>query len=231
MQSCSGSMCCPLVLSACASVHGFCRTSFGLWTIGVRLLSILWIVYFDDFVVFEERALSKHCEFVVGTFFKMLGWAPSIDKENEFSGSLKALGILIDLSEVKLLKVRFSNTDECRFEVAHDIKAILKSGKLGRSEGQRIRGRLLFAESQIHGRRSIRQMQILSKHIHTCASTILDTETREAFEFLCNKLEAGQARCISLLATEVVHLYCDASYEPDSHSPAGPDSNFRCHII
>ena len=97
------------------------------------------------------------------------------NKENEFSGSLKALGILIDLSEVKLLKVRFSNTDERRFEVTHDIKAILKTGRLGRSEGQRNRGRLLFAESQIHGRRSIRQMQVLSKHIHTCASMVLDT--------------------------------------------------------
>ena len=226
-----------LPFGACASVHGFCRTSYGLWTIGVKLLSILWTVYFDDFVVFEERALSRHCEFVVSTFFKMLGWATSIDKETEFSGSLKALGILIDLSEVKLLKVYFSNTDEHRFEVTHDIKAILKSGKLCRSEGQRIRGRLLFAESQIHGRRSIRQMQVLSRHIHKCASTVLDDETKCALEFLCNKLEAGQSRCISPLATKVIHLYCDASYEPDSYSPAGfgcvlldPDSNYRIHI-
>ena len=65
----------------------------------------------------------------------------------------------------------------------------------------------------------------------------LDKETRGALEFLCNKLEVGQARCISPLATEVIHLYCDASYEPDNRSPAGfgcvlvdPDSNFRCHI-
>ena len=61
------------------------------------------------------------------------------------------------------MKVRFANTDERRFEVCHDIKAILKSGWLGRSEGQRIRGCLLFAESQIHGRRSIRQVQVLSE--------------------------------------------------------------------
>ena len=74
------------------------RLAFGL---GVRLLSILWTAYFNDFVVFEERTLSKHCEFVVGTFFKMLAWATSIDKENEFDNSLKALGILIELSEVK----------------------------------------------------------------------------------------------------------------------------------
>ena len=71
-------------------------------------------------------------EFVVRTFFKMLGWATSINKENEFENSFRALGILIGLSEMKLLKVRF--------------KAILKSGRLGRSEGQRIRGHLLFAE-------------------------------------------------------------------------------------
>ena len=80
-----------LPFRACASVHGFCRTSFGLWTIGVRLLNIVWTFYFDDFVVFEERALSKHCAFVVSTFFKMLGWATSVDKENDFADSLKAL--------------------------------------------------------------------------------------------------------------------------------------------
>ena len=193
-----------LPFGACASVHGFCRTSFGLWAIGVRLLHILWTVYFDDFVVFEERALSRHCEFVVLAFFKMLGWATSIDKENDFDCSLKALGIVIDLSDVKLLKVRFANTDERRFEVWHDIRAILETGQLGRSEGQRIRGRLLFAESQIHGRRSIRQMQSLSKHIHTCSSSVLDAETKGALEFLCNKLEAGQSRYISPLATEII---------------------------
>ena len=124
-----------------------------------------------------------------------------------------------------------------RFEVTHDIKAILKAGQLGKSEGQRIRGRLLFAESQIHGRRSIRQMQVLSRHIHKGASITIDAETKSALEFLCNKLKVGQARCISPLATEVIHLYCDASYEPDSHSPAGfgcvlvdPDHNFRFHV-
>ncbi len=187
------------------------------------------------FRVFEEKLLSKHCEFVVSTFFKMLGWATSIDKENEYDSSLKALGILIDLSEVKLLKIRLANTDESRFEVCHDIKAILKAGRLGRSEGQRIRGRLLFAESQIHGRRSIRQMRNLSKHIHRVSSSVLDSETKTALEFLCHKLEVGEARYMSPLATDVMHLYCDASYEPDSQTPAGlgcvlinPDCDTRC---
>ena len=139
-----------LPFGACASVHGFCRTSYGLWTIGVRLLSLLWTVYFDDFVVFEERPLSRHCEFVVSTFFKMLGWATSIDKETEFSGSLKALGILIDLSEVKLLKIHFSNTDERRFEVTHDIKAILKAGN---SAGAKAKG--FVAVYSLRSRRSM----------------------------------------------------------------------------
>ena len=101
-----------LPFGACASVHGFCRTSFGLWIIGTRLLKLFWTVYFDDYIVFEERALSKHCEFVISTFFKMLGWATSVDKENDFSSSLKALGLVIDLSEVKLLRVSFNNTEE-----------------------------------------------------------------------------------------------------------------------
>ena len=227
-----------LPFGACAKVHGFCRTSFGPWNIGVRLLCILWTVYFDDFVVFEERALCRHCESVVSTYFKMLGWATSIDRENEFAGSLiKALGILMDLSDVKPLCVRFANIDERRFEVCHDIRAILKAGRLGRSEGQRIRGRLLFAESQIHGRRSDRHMQMLSKHLHRCLSPVLYLDTKEAREFFCNKLEVSEARYISPLANEVIHLYSDTSYEPDSSNPAGlgralvnPDDDVRCHV-
>ena len=67
---------------------------------GIRILKLLWTVYFDDFIVFEVRSLCKHCEFVVGAFFKMLGWAISIDKGNDFSCSLTALGIVVDLSDV-----------------------------------------------------------------------------------------------------------------------------------
>ena len=226
-----------LPFGACASVHGFCRTSFGLWIIGTRLLKLFWTVYFDDYIVFEERALSKHCEFVISTFFKMLGWATSVDKENDFSSSLKALGLVIDLSEVKLLRVSFNNTEERRFEVCRDIDAILAVGRLGKSEGQRIRGRLLFAESQIHGRRSVKHMQSLSKHIHASSSAILEDETREALSFLCKKLSTGAPRCITPLAHDIIHLYCDASYEPDGNLPVGlgcvlidPNTGSRCYV-
>lgn len=82
-------------------------------------------VYFDDFLVFQKPAFSKHCEFVVGTYFKMLGWATSIDKENDVVGSLKALRIVIDLSDMKLLRVDLP-TDECRFEVCLDTRTILE---------------------------------------------------------------------------------------------------------
>ena len=226
-----------LPFGACASVHGFCRTSYGLWIVGIRLLKILWTVYFDDFIVFEECALSRHCEFVVGTFFKMLGWATSIDKENDFSYALKALGISIDLSDVKQLRVRFSNTEERRFEVTRDIQEILKTSKLGKSEGQRLRGRLLFAESQIHGRRSVQQMRVLSKHVHGFRSDQIDEETKDSLRFLHDKLVDGQPRYITPLATKIIHLYCDASYEPGSDTPAGfgcvlvdPDSGSRMFI-
>ncbi len=49
-----------LPFGACASVHGFCLTSYGLWGGGVRILKLLWTVYFDDFIVFEVRSWSVH---------------------------------------------------------------------------------------------------------------------------------------------------------------------------
>ena len=135
---------------------------------------------------------------MVGTYFKMLGWATSIDKENDFSCSLKALDIVKDLSGIKLLRVNFSNTDERRFEICRGIKSILESGGLSRGEGQTIRGSLLFAESQIHGRRSVRHMQSLQGKF-----VLLRRKLKRR---LCEKLETGRSRCISPLATDIVHL-------------------------
>ena len=226
-----------LPFGACASVHGFCRTSFGLWTIGVRLLKLFWTVYFDDFILFETPPLSTHCELVVSTFFKMLGWATSVDKENKFDTSLKALGVVIDLSDIKLLRVKFGNSDERKFEVCRDLDNVLAMGELGKSEGQRLRGRLLFAESQINGRRSVRCMQLLSKHIHQNKTPALGPETIAALKFFKEKLSSGDERIVTPMASDIVHIYCDASYEPDTVNPVGIGcflldlkSGFRAHV-
>ena len=39
---------CVLPFGARASVHSFCRTSLGIWAIGVTLLLLMWSVYYDD---------------------------------------------------------------------------------------------------------------------------------------------------------------------------------------
>ena len=227
-----------LPFGACSSVHGFCRTSFGLWTIGSRLLKLFWTVYFDDFILFETPALSRHCGLVVSTFFKMLGWATSVDKENVFDTSLKALGVMIDLSDVRRLKVKFGNSLERKFEVCRDLKSVLEKGELSKAEGQRLRGCLLFAEAQINGRRSVRCMQNLSKHIHQHKTASLNAETAYALQFFHDKLEHGVDRVVTPMANDIVHVYCDASYEPDSSCPAGIGcvlvdlgSGFKAHII
>ena len=222
----------PVLRSMVSAVH-----QFGLWTIGIRLLKLFWTVYFDDFILFETPALSRHCELVVSTFFKMLGWATSVDKENVFDPSLKALGVMIDLSDVRRLKVKFGNSFERQFEVCRGLKSVLEKGELSKAEGQRLRGRLLFAEAQINGRRSVRCMQILSKHIHQHKTASLNAETAYALQFFHDKLEHGVDRVVTPMANDIVHVYCDASYEPDSSCPADIGcvlvdlgSGFKAHI-
>ena len=58
-----------------ASVSGFIRCAFALWRVGVKSLQLAWTDYFDDYLSTSGAACTKHTEFVISMFFKILGWA------------------------------------------------------------------------------------------------------------------------------------------------------------
>ena len=180
----------------------------------------MWNCYFDDYIVFERPALARHSDMCVTVLFAVLGWDVAQDKDDSFSELRKVLGLEIDLSEYRLGLVRFQNTESRRSELYEDIKALLTKGTLNPKEGARLRGRMLFAENQLFGRRCLAAMRTLSFHLRT-GKPRLATDTSHALEFLMDHFLNGRPREISCALNEVLHVYVDAAYEPGNMKPGG----------
>lgn len=207
-----------LPFGSCASVHAFCRTSYALWKIGTTLLRFMWSSYFDDFVIFSKPQLSKHTDFALRLFFQAVGWATSSDKDVDFGPIARVLGMEIDLSESHLHVTVIKNTLERRAELESTIDGTLEAGFMSLGDSQRLRGRLIFAESQVFGRRACRAMGELSRHIHKQKGGVLSPELRDALQYLCGKIVAGPPRRVLHHTRNVMHLYTDACFQADDYS-------------
>ena len=113
-----------LPFGSCASVHAFCRSSLALWRIGISRMR------FDDFVIFSRPALSRHTEFSLRFFSRQ---------------SAGPLHPTKSLSEAKFHVTTIHNTEDRRNELRETIDAVLEPGTLSVADGQRFRGRLIFA--------------------------------------------------------------------------------------
>ena len=56
------------------SVHSFLRLARAIWWIGVKLLSIIWTNFYDDFIVFSPPELEGNTGNAVTSLLKLLGW-------------------------------------------------------------------------------------------------------------------------------------------------------------
>ena len=93
------------------SVQGFCRTSGAIWVVGLNLLRIHWSVYFDDYVAVATEEERCHLDLVLRSYFSMIGWETSDEKDGGFSSVAKALGVEVCLDEIHLGLLKVQNTE------------------------------------------------------------------------------------------------------------------------
>ena len=208
-----------LPFGARSSVHSFCRTSLGIWIIGVHVFLLHWGVYFDDFVGSEEPCLARLFELCADGLFALLGWATSSDKASEFDTIAQVLGLKINLGEASLGLIYFENTEHRREHLVATLSDIIDSSFLSRKDGERLRGRLQFAEQQISGKRAGLAFRKLSKHVASGGGR-LGPGTLSALLFLKEHVASAPARCIADRSCYTWHLYVDASND-DSKSGIG----------
>ena len=206
--------CRVLPFGARAAVAGFCRTSHAIWYIGTSILLLHWSVYFDDFVIVEDARSAKHCECIVNGLFSLLGWETSEEKGGTFESSAKALGVIFDLADSRLLKVRVCNSpNRCR-EIGDLIDKILKSDTTDKSELEVLRGRLIFMESQIFGRVAHAALRVISSAINGAPFTRVDQDLRRALTFLKSRVLNDPPKELTSVHRNVIHIYTDACFEP-----------------
>ena len=140
-----------LPFGSIASVTAFLRVSLAIWKIGSSLLKLMRSAYFDDFLCLSRESESKHVDFCVSSIFSLLGWEVSTHKLLPFPSICKVLGVQLDLRQSGDSLCLVSNTTERVEELVQDINDILSAGTLPRAEGERLRGRLQFASTQVFG--------------------------------------------------------------------------------
>ena len=96
-----------------ASVTAFIRTALAVWTIAVKILHLVWSVYFDDYLSIARQSEAKHVDLVISVFFRLLGWRVSEDKLIPYSSCCKVLGIELDVGNAVRGYIRFSFLNDC----------------------------------------------------------------------------------------------------------------------
>ena len=105
-------------------------------------------------------------------------------------------------------------------ELTKDISNILESGVLSQKDGEKLRGRLQFANTQLFGRAMRRHMSILGAHIMSHSKTLAFL-TRESLRALGDALVVNKPRQISKGLADHVHIYVDASFEAEGFCGVG----------
>ena len=207
--------CNVLPFGARAAVSGFCRTSHGMWHTGMTLFSLHWTCYFDDFAIIESEELAKHTTFIVNSFFSILGWETSDEKGGVFASVARALGVVFDLSDTIHLKVYVCNSESRCAELSVSIQNILDKGRFRRAEMETLRGRLIFAESQVYGRLAKKALREVSRVIHGRGSNQVDEKLRDALVFLKNRILTSPPRLVNCERPGLIHVYTDACQDED----------------
>ena len=209
-----------LPFGSVASVTAFLRVAHGLWKVGTKLLKLLWTSYFDDFFSVTDVASAKHTDLVISSMFRLLGWKLSKDKLIDYHTICKVLGVEFDLKMAGAGLALVSNTEERVRELCEQLDYVLRARRLNKMDGEKLRGRLQFANGQLFGRSARNNLRILSKHIASGRQSLCD-ETASALSCLHDQLLKNPSRKILGSMSDYVHVYVDASFDLDGYSGIG----------
>ena len=103
-----------------------------------------------------------------------------------------------------------TNTEERVEEPVNELDEALRTKILLRSEGEKLRGRLQFASSQVFGRKFRRLLKVLSNHV-TQERKTLSQHTQTCLRDIRELLIRNNPRRIEASQAEILHIYVDAS--------------------
>ena len=143
-----------LPFGATAAVYGFNRFSRAIWFVGVKLLSLIWFNFYDDFPHVDWAVMGTSSLDTSERFFELLGWDVSKKptKRKPFCFLWDALGVTFDFVDTPKGLIKISNKTSRVAGIADTIDVISKARNLSPREAESILGKVGFAESQTFNR-------------------------------------------------------------------------------
>ena len=202
-----------------ASVTAFIRTALAVWKIAVKILHLVWSVYFDDYLSIARHSEAKHVDLVISVFFRLLGWRVSEDKLIPYSSCCKVLGIELDVGNAIRGYILLKNTLKRRDEVICALEEVLANGSIDGPTLEKLRGRAQFASGQLFGRLARQALHALSDR--PTKDLRLSQRFRWGARLLISLLRDGHPRTVTRDLSENRIVFVDASFEPSGKSGVG----------
>ena len=202
-----------------ASVASFLRMSKALKELGILGACLVWSSFFDDFVCVSRPEDMSSADMIVRFLFRSTGWVLSEDPEKDvgFQQCFAALGVEFDLSSVHEGTLRIGNTAKRKAELRLMVERHLAEDSLSADDSERLRSRLMFAESQIFGRSSKLALRAIGSPAlkgATCAP--LNADVKFGLQWMLKRLVEAPPREIRAKDGGTLLLFVDGACEPSS---------------
>jgi len=204
-----------LMFGETAAVYAFLRFSRALAAICSRVLHLVVVEFFDDFIQLEAQASAPSAQDSIEQLFDLLGWdiAMKEAKRLPFNRSFVALGVQVNLPppgsrimQIQCKPGRIAN-------LADAVEKILATGQMSEKQAASIKGKLGFTENQVFCRIGGSLARLLS-HWHSPTPLKLTAEVVEALRSTMASLESAGPRSISPQVSEQpVLLFTDGACE------------------
>ena len=212
-----------LPFGSSSSVLHFNRVSHLLWRIGIELF-LFWSCFFDDYPVMSPGSLAASTKETMLLLMRLLGFACSDEKLEEFAAKATVLGVEVDCSRSSEGKVLIRNKQGRAEEVCQALQQLLVQGSMSRAEYSRIMGRLQYADAQVMGRSGRLAMAEIRRWAKSSESSALRLEpgASEAYKVLMKRLLDGVPREIPCRESgDVWHVFTDGASEGASNTVGG----------
>ena len=188
-----------LPFGATAAVYGFARTSNAIRKIGTRLFAFTWTHFFDDYTQVDIEAYGDHAKTTTEKMLSLLGWsfATKEAKRRPFARKADTLGAVLDLSQSEAGIIRVANKPS-RVE---DLQAVRDASPLGtgfpQAQAASLRGRIVYAESQVFSRAASAMMpRLKARALPSAHGQPVDQEFIDELDFIIRFLRESVPRAI-----------------------------------
>ena len=207
-----------LPFGAVASVRNFNRVARLVRALGVKLLRLPWLNYFDDYPVISPAAISISTMSAAKSFLHLIGFKFSEAKLAPFGCESEILGVVVDSNNCHNGEIRYKMKESRREDILTELQRICQERVVVPATLPSSLGRIQFAEGQLHGRAGkLAMADIREPGPSSKLNVAIEGLQLQAFELLRSRFETNRERCLQVSSPgPPIVVFTDGSYEPVS---------------